>query len=84
MYIITLTLKCDAKYYVLADDDTLKAFELHLAREEADELYKILQNNKDPRWTQSVIYLADNFKADGKSVDGKVEADTEIDIWIKQ
>ncbi|WP_378183680.1 hypothetical protein [Chryseobacterium zhengzhouense] len=42
-------MKAKAEYYILTDDDTLKAFELHLAKEEVNELYKILQNNKDPR-----------------------------------
>lgn len=65
-------------------EDTLKAFELHLAKEEVDELYEILQNNKDPRWTQSINYLVDNFKADGESITAdKIEQKTREDRWIK-
>ena len=80
---ITFDMEVDAKYYILADNDTLKAFELHLAKEEVDKLYKILQNNKDPRWTQSVNYLANNFKADGEVVKGKVKQEIGKDKWIK-
>jgi len=81
--IITFDMKVDAKYYILTDDDTLKAFEFHLAKEEKDELYKILQNNRDPRQTQGVDYLANNFKADGESVGGGiVTARADKDEWI--
>lgn len=76
-------MKVDAKYYVLTDEATLEAFELYLAEKEVDELFKILQNNKDPRQTESVNYLANNFKADGSSIEGvALIARADKDEWI--
>jgi len=81
---ITFDITVDAKYYILTHDDTFKAFKSHLDKEEKDDVYKILQNNRDPRWTQSINYLVDNFKADGESITAnKIEEKTREDRWIK-
>lgn len=81
--IITFDMTVEAKYYVLTDKATLEGFELHFEKEEVNELYKILQNNEDPRQTESVNYLANNFKADGVSIGGvPLIARADRDEWI--
>ena len=76
-------MKVDAKYYILTDDATLNTFQSQLNKGEKDDLYKILQNNKDPRQTQSIDYLVDNFKANGDSIDGKIKENIGKDKWVK-
>lgn len=81
--IITFDMTVEAKYYVLTDKATLEGFELHFEKEDVNELYKILQNNEDPRQTESVNYLANNFKADGVSIGGvPLIARADRDEWI--
>lgn len=46
-------------------------------------MFKLLKNNEDPRQTEQVDYLADNFKADGVIIgDHEVEAEAGKDEWI--
>lgn len=79
---ITFDMTVDAKYIILTDEVTLNFFKSNLENGDAGELYKILQNNEDPRQTQSVNYLANGFRADGVDVSGEVKARADKDEWI--
>ena len=79
---ITFDITVDAKYYILTDDITLNTFKSHLQKGEKEDLYEILKNNKDPRQTQGIDYLVNNFKADGQPLTEVVTAIAGVDEWI--